>query len=112
MGRGGVLDKYLKKRERDTTAEGEDEDEDDIGGGGGGGAGSGSAKKKARTDSSKVRKVRSARDSELYHMEDTVRPENLLMMVDSSLVDTPERRRFNEQNRVERAQRAEQDSSN
>lgn len=106
LGRGGVLDKYLKKRERDRTGEGEngekkDGEEED---GAEERSGSGSSAKKARTDKGK-KKVRSARDSELYHMEDTVRPENLLMMVDSSLVDTPERRRFNEQNQAERAQR-------
>lgn len=48
-----------------------------------------SAKKRARTE-------KTQRDNELYTNEDTVRPENVLMMVDSSLVDTPERRRFHE----------------
>lgn len=69
----GMLDKYLK-RERETTTEPEE----------------------ALKGTKKARIEKSERDNELYRDEDTVRPENVLMMVDSSLVDTPERRRYNE----------------
>lgn len=73
----GDLDKFLK-REREHTTEPEE---------------SFKGSKKA-----KIENVKSERDNELYTNEHTVRPENVLMMVDSSLVDTPERRRYNEQN--------------
>lgn len=75
---GDSKETLLQKRGRDATTEGAEEFH-----------GKGSAKK--------PRIEKSERDNELYTNENTVRPENLLMMVDSSLVDTPERRRFNEQ---------------
>lgn len=84
------LDKILKRKgTTDGETEGEDDDETSFS------SRADKGTKKARLDtgssSGSKRSKRSKEDEDFYNNENTVKPENVLRMVDPSLADTPDR---------------------